>query len=108
MPFTVTENQFKEAFKEFGRILECVLHQESGKSRGQGYILFEKQEEAKETVRVMDQAKFNDRVVLVKEDDSVFKEQSRGSERHEERRGNERGHSDRSFNDRGNSNRQWR
>ena len=57
----------------------------------------------------MDQAKFNDRVVLVKEDDSVFKEQSRGSEKFEERRGYDRGHNDRSFNDRANSNRnQWR
>ena len=67
MPFSVTENQFKEAFKEFGKVLEYELRKDdrSGKSKGQGTILFETYEEAKDAIRVMDQAKFNERVVLV-------------------------------------------
>jgi len=70
MPYSVTENQFREAFKEFGKILEFELKKDdrTGKSKGQGHILFERPEEAKDAIRVMDQAKFNDRVVLVKED----------------------------------------
>ena len=75
----MTENQFKEAFKEFGKTLEASLviddHPNgTGKSKGQGFILFEKQKEADEAMRVMDQAKFNDRVVLVKLDESVRRE----------------------------------
>lgn len=56
MPFSVTENQFREAFKEFGKILEFELRKDSvtGKSRGQGTILFEHYEEAKDAVRIMD------------------------------------------------------
>lgn len=70
MPFSVTENQFREAFKEFGKVLEFELRKDerTGKSKGQGHILFEHPEEAKNAIRVMDQARFNDRVVLVKED----------------------------------------
>lgn len=73
MPFSVTENQFREAFKEFGKILEFELRKDerSGKPKGQGTILFERQDEAKDAIRVMDQARFNDRVVLCKEDTSL-------------------------------------
>ena len=43
--------------------------------------MFERVEEAKDAIRVMDQAKFNDRVVLVKEDLLVTEADSLGSER---------------------------
>lgn len=56
----------------------------------------------------MDQAKFNDRVVLVKEDDSVFKGEP--PKRQDERRYDERSrgdrYNDRSYSDRGRN--QWR
>lgn len=41
----------------------------SGKFNGRGTILFDRKEACKNAVKVMDQAKFNDRVVLVKEDE---------------------------------------
>lgn len=47
MPFSVSEGQLREAFKEFGKILEATLYIDdqpngTGKSKGQGYILFDK------------------------------------------------------------------
>ena len=55
MPFSVTENQFRDAFKEFGKILEFEIRKDSfGKSTGQGTLLFERHEEAKDAIRVMD------------------------------------------------------
>ena len=48
---------------------ELYKDERSQKSRGQGIILFEHHDQAQDAVKVMDQAKFNDRVVLVKEDD---------------------------------------
>lgn len=67
MPFSVTENQFRQAFEEFGKILEFDLRKDerTGASRGQGTILFEDFENAESAIRVMDQAKFNERTVLV-------------------------------------------
>jgi RNA recognition motif-containing protein len=56
MPYSVTENQFKEAFKEFGKILdsEIFIDERSGQSRGQGTILFDSYEQSKQACRVMD------------------------------------------------------
>ena len=56
MPFTVTRNQFKESFREFGDILEiCMLKDDrSGKFNGRGTILFDRKEACKNAVKVMD------------------------------------------------------
>ena len=56
MPFSVTENQFKEAFREFGKILEARILTDSVTklSRGQGTVLFEERSQAEEAAKVMD------------------------------------------------------
>ena len=70
MPFTVTRNQLREAFKEFGQILEVNMlkDERSGKLNRRGTILFERKLSCKNAVRVMDKAKFNDRIVWVEEE----------------------------------------
>lgn len=59
----------KEAFKDFGTIQHSeIFEDDKGRSKGFGIVLFEKAKDAEEAIRVMDQAKFNDRVVHVKLD----------------------------------------
>ena len=64
LPFSVTRQQLKEAFYDFGQIVECDIPlDERNKSKGFGMINFNKRKDAEEAIRVMDQAKFNDRIV---------------------------------------------
>ncbi len=59
----------KEAFKDFGTIVHCdVPMDERGRSKGFGVVSFEERAQAEEAIQVMDQAKFNDRMVTVRFD----------------------------------------
>ena len=43
-----------------------------GRSKGFGIVLFEQKDTAKEAIKVMDKAKFNDRVVTVRLDEKIM------------------------------------
>ncbi len=65
----MSKHQLKEAFKDFGSILYTEIAQdERGKSKGYGIVCFENKRDAEESIKVMDQARFNDRVVNVRWD----------------------------------------
>ncbi|CDW80438.1 single-stranded g-strand telomeric dna-binding protein [Stylonychia lemnae] len=69
LPYSVSKQQLKEAFKEFGDILSTeVQHDDRGKSKGYGIVIFSDWEAADEAIKQMDQAKFNDRTVTVRLD----------------------------------------
>jgi len=65
----VTKPQLEEAFQDFGNILHSEIYEnDRGQSKGYGIVLFEKEREAEEAIKVMDKAKFNDREVNVRMD----------------------------------------
>ena len=55
LPFSVNNQQLREAFQDYGAILDSVIKLDSrGKSRGWGLITFEKEEDASEAIKAMD------------------------------------------------------
>jgi len=67
MPWSVTWQQLKDAFKEYGPVLRAEVPQdESGRSKGFGYVKFEKESDAMKAIDGMDGAAFNGRSIAVK------------------------------------------
>lgn len=67
LPYSVNRHQLKEAFQDFGHIVDSdVPLDERGKSKGFGVVTFSRRRDAEESIKVMDQAKFNERVVHVR------------------------------------------
>jgi len=69
LPFSVTSEQLKNAFQSYGKILHCEIPvNKNNLSKGWGIIRFETSEQAQEAIKDMNDAKFNDRQVQVRED----------------------------------------
>lgn len=69
LPFSVSSQQLRSAFQEFGTLLEGgVMYDNRERSRGFGIVVYENKEDAEEAINQMDQAKFNDRLVSVRFD----------------------------------------
>jgi len=69
LPFSVTSEQLKNAFQSYGKILSCDIPvNKNNLSKGWGLIRFETHEQALEAIKDMNDAKFNDRQVQVRED----------------------------------------
>lgn len=67
MPWSVTWQQLKDAFKEYGAVIRAEVPQDgSGRSKGYGYVKFEKESEAQKAIGGMDGASFNGRKIVVK------------------------------------------
>ena len=66
LPFSVDTFQLRKAFKDFGRVTECVVPEnERGQSRGFGVVEFDSKDSALSAKKVMDRAKFNGREIQV-------------------------------------------
>ncbi|CAG9326863.1 unnamed protein product [Blepharisma stoltei] len=66
MPPSVTWQQLKDVCREIGNVTRADLSLDrNGKSKGSGIVTFEKPEEAKEALRLLNGAIFNDREVFV-------------------------------------------
>lgn len=67
LPYSVNRHQLREAFRDFGYILDTDIPlDEKGKSKGFGVVIFDRRRDAEKAIKLMDQAKFNDRVVHVR------------------------------------------
>lgn len=63
----MSKSQLKEAFLDFGHVVDSEIpSDEKHKSKGFGRVTFARRKDAEEAIRVMDQAKFNDRIVHVR------------------------------------------
>jgi len=66
MPWSVTWQQLKDAFKEYGSVLRADVPQdEKGRSKGFGYVKFEREKEALKAIDGMHGAAFNGRKIQV-------------------------------------------
>mmetsp|Transcript_31895 Transcript_31895/g.36260 ORF Transcript_31895/g.36260 Transcript_31895/m.36260 type:complete len:228 (-) Transcript_31895:702-1385(-) len=69
LPYSVTDEQLYNSFKEFGSIdAASIRKNERGLSKGHGIVTFSTVEEAQEAIDRMNGAKFNGRMVNVKFD----------------------------------------
>jgi len=67
IPWSVTWQQLKDTFKNYGNVLRAEVPQDSmGRSAGYGLVTFEKEKEAQAAIDDMNGAKFNSRTVIVK------------------------------------------
>jgi len=67
IPWSVTWQQLKDAFREFGTVLRADVPQDSqGRSSGYGVVRFEKEKEVDAAIDNMDGASFNGRKINVR------------------------------------------
>jgi len=68
LPFETSWQDLKDAFREYGNILRAdILYKSSGRSTGQGTVLYEKKSSAQRAIDEMDNAEFNGRKLIVHE-----------------------------------------
>jgi len=67
IPWSVTWQQLKDAFREFGSITRADIPQDrKGRSLGYGFVRFEREKDALSAIDNMDGAAFNGRKITVK------------------------------------------
>ena len=67
LPNSVDSYQLRKAFKDFGRVDECVVPEdERGQTKRWGVVQFGSKEAALAAAKTMDRAKFNGREISVK------------------------------------------
>lgn len=69
LPFSVTQEELKKIFSEFGDITEATVISDkfSGRSKGFGFVTFAKKEDAKKAVSEMNEKEFQGRNLKVSE-----------------------------------------
>lgn len=68
MPYSVTWQQLKDAFREYGKVLRAEVPSDDkvkGRSKGFGYVKFETEKDALKAIDGMHGAAFNDRKIQV-------------------------------------------
>lgn len=67
LPYTLTEEELREAFERFGTVssAKIVIDRETGRSKGFGFVEMPEQDEAESAVKSMDGAPLNGRPVRV-------------------------------------------
>ncbi|RKP14738.1 hypothetical protein BJ684DRAFT_8099, partial [Piptocephalis cylindrospora] len=67
LPLQMEREEFASLFEPFGAIadLDIVRHQDSGHSRGFGFVLYRRQDEADEALRKMDNHHISGRTLKV-------------------------------------------
>lgn len=67
LPYSVTWQQLKDVFADFGEISRVDIPTDSNsRSKGYGFIMFQTDEQAKKAIDGMSNAEFNGRKILVK------------------------------------------
>lgn len=69
LPFSATEDEVREKFEEFGRVLSVNLisDRDTGRPRGFGFVEMEDGEQADEAIRAMDQTEMGGRKLNINE-----------------------------------------
>lgn len=69
LEYTVTGDQLREHFAQAGTITDAVVitHRDTGRSRGFGFVEFEKDEDAKKAIDMFNDKDFQGRKLVVNE-----------------------------------------
>lgn len=69
LPFTISQEQLREIFASYGNIVSAniVSDKFSGRSKGFGFVEFEKDEEAAKAIAEMNDSEQEGRKIVVKE-----------------------------------------
>ncbi len=69
LPYTVTTDQLKSHFAQAGTVTDCVVITEgqSGRSKGFGFVEFEKEEEAQKAIEMFNGQDLEGRKLVVNE-----------------------------------------
>jgi len=88
LPFSVTQDELKEAFSKFGEVTEVVLITDkfSGRSKGFGFVSFAKKDDAEKAVAEMNDKEFQGRNLKVSEAKPMEERPMRSFGRREVRR----------------------
>jgi len=69
IPYSTSSDQLREAFSSCGKILDCVVITDShtGRSKGFGFVEFEKEEDAKKAIETFNGKDLGGRNIVVNE-----------------------------------------
>ncbi len=92
LPPDFDENELMEIFEEFGIVEDCAIErdEESGESRGFGFVVMEDEEEALAAMDGLHKSKLRGRVLKVRESFDSVREDTRGRYTRKELRRRER------------------
>jgi len=67
LPYNVTEEELKEAFSEFGEVssVNVIMDKYSGQSKGFGFVEMEKNSEAEEAIKALNESSLKGRDIKV-------------------------------------------
>ena len=67
LPYNVTEEELKEAFSEFGEVssVNVITDKYSGQSKGFGFVEMEKNSEAEEAIKALNESSLKGRDIKV-------------------------------------------
>ena len=88
LSWNVTEDQLREAFAEFGNIIETRIPRDNkNRSRGFGFVHYEKEESAKKAIEAMNEKEIDGRQVNVSISKKRSNDDRHGGDRYGDRRG---------------------
>ena len=69
LPYTVTTDQLKDYFATAGAVVDCIVITDSrtGRSKGFGFVEFEKEEDAEKAIKDFNGKDFEGRALVVNE-----------------------------------------
>ncbi|HUS49745.1 MAG TPA: RNA-binding protein [Candidatus Paceibacterota bacterium] len=69
LPFSVDSDKLKEIFSKFGNVEEAIVIMDkySGRSKGFGFVTFEKEEDAQKAISEMNEKEVDGRKIKVNE-----------------------------------------
>jgi RNA recognition motif-containing protein len=67
LPYNVTEEELREAFSEFGEVssVNVIMDKYSGQSKGFGFVEMEKNSEAEEAIKALNESSLKGRNIKV-------------------------------------------
>ena len=67
LPYNVTEEELREAFSEFGEVssVNVITDKYSGQSKGFGFVEMEKNSEAEEAIKALNESSLKERNIKV-------------------------------------------
>jgi len=83
IPFSMSEDQIRELFEEFGSIVNCklIMNRDTGRSKGFGFVEFETKEEAEAAIAAMNNKEVQGKALVVNEARPQEKKDFRNKER---------------------------
>jgi len=69
LPYSATSDQLREMFSQAGTVSDCVVitDRQSGRSKGFGFVEFEKEEDAKKAIELFNEKEMDGRKLVVNE-----------------------------------------